>query len=67
MIGNSDFYGIGIHDFRVQESAYKVLSLPIKGCDGALEFGYILAEGRKVAPITQEFIDEVKERFSTVG
>lgn len=67
MIGNSDFYGIGIHDFRVQESAYNVVSIPIKGCDGALEFGYILPKGQPIAPITQEFIDDLKERFSTVG
>lgn len=66
MIGNSDFYGIGIYDFRVQESAYKVRSLPIEGCDAALEFGYILPKDQPIAPITQEFIDNLKQRFLTV-
>ena len=66
MIGNSDFYGIGIHDFRVQESAYNVRSIPIEGCGGALEFGYILPQGQPVSAITQEFIENLKERFSTI-
>lgn len=66
MIGNSDFYGIGIYDFRVQESAYKVRSIPIEGCAAALEFGYILPKDQNVAPITQEFIDNLKQRFLTV-
>ena len=66
MIGSSDFYGIGIYDFRAQESSYQVISLPIEGCEEALEFGYILPMDREITPITQEFIENLKERFSTV-
>lgn len=66
LIGNSDFYGIGIYDFRVQESAYNVRSIPIENCTGALEFGYIYPQGQALSPISREFIQDLRERFSTV-
>lgn len=66
LIGNSDFYGIGIYDFRVQESVYNVRSIPIENCTGALEFGYIYPQGQALSPISREFIQNLRERFSTV-
>ena len=42
LISCSDFYGIGIHDFTTQTSAYQVLSIPIDDCNDSIEFGYIL-------------------------
>ena len=64
--GNSDFYGIGIYDFRVQESVYNVRSIPIENCTGSLEFGYIYPRGQALSSISREFIDDLKERFSTI-
>ena len=64
LIGNSDFYGIGIRDFSMQESAYNVRSIPIEDCSAPLEFGYILQEGRKVSPIMEEFIENLTSRFA---
>ena len=66
MIGNSDFYGIGIYDFRVQESVYNVRSIPIENCTGSLEFGYIYPRGQALSSISREFIDDLKERLSTI-
>lgn len=66
MIGNSDFYGIGIYDFGAQERAYNVRSIPIEGCRDWLEFGYILPEREEPSPITREFIEDLVRRFSTI-
>ena len=63
LISSSDFYGIGIHDFTTQTSAYQVLSIPIDDCNDSIEFGYILPKSVPINPITQEFIDGIKNRL----
>lgn len=67
LIANSDFYGIGIHDFSVQTSAYQVLSIPIEDCSDILEFGYILPAAAPVSEITQEFIDGLTKRLKRLS
>lgn len=67
LIANSDFYGIGIHDFSVQTSAYQVLSIPIEDCSDMLEFGYILPAGASVSGISQEFIDGLTKRLERLS
>ena len=64
LIANSDFYGIGIHDFSDQISAYHVLSIPIEDCQNMMEFGYILSDGAAISPIANDFIQDLIERFS---
>ncbi len=66
LIGNSDFYGIGINDFSMQESAYNVRSIPIPGCNGSLEFGYIALQNKALSPITREFVINLTNRFAEV-
>lgn len=66
LISSSDFYGIGIHDFTTQTSAYQVLSIPIDDCNDRIEFGYILPKGDPVNPMTQEFIDGIKNRLKNI-
>ena len=66
LISDSDFYSIGIYDFDSQESSYKVVSLPIDCSEGMLEFGYILPENVSMTPITKEFIQVLREKFSDV-
>lgn len=63
LISSSDFYSIGIYDFDSQESSYRVISVPIDCSDGLLEFGYILPESAVMTPITNEFIEVLKENF----
>lgn len=63
LISNSDFYGIGIHDFSTQTSTYQVLSIPIEDCNDRMEFGYILPAGEPVSPITEEFINGLTARL----
>lgn len=65
MIGKSDFYGIGIHGFDMQESVYNVRSIPIKSCSDMLEFGYIVPQRTNLSPITREFIDNLTNRFKS--
>lgn len=64
LIGSSDFYGIGIYDFTMQESAYNVRSVPIQGCTDTLEFGYIVPKGEELSPITKEFVESLITYFS---
>lgn len=66
LISSSDFYGIGIHDFTTQTSAYQVLSIPIEDCNDMIEFGYILPKNVPVNPLTQEFIDSLKNRLKNI-
>lgn len=66
LIGKSDFYGIGIHDFSMQESAYNVRSIPIEGCSASLEFGYILPEGKEPSAVTREFVADLTARFTKI-
>lgn len=63
LISNSDFYGIGIHDFSTQTSTYQVLSIPIEDCNDMMEFGYILPSGTPVSPYTEEFIHGLTVRL----
>ena len=64
LIGNSDFYGIGIYDFSMQESAYNVRSVPIQDCIDTLEFGYIVPKGEDLSLITKEFVENLILCFS---
>ena len=66
LISCSDFYGIGIHDFTTQTSAYQVLSIPIDDCNDSIEFGYILPRNVPVNPMTQEFSDSLKNRLKNI-
>lgn len=66
LISSSDLYGIGIHDFTTQTSAYQVLSIPIDDCNDMIEFGYVLPKGVPVSPVTQEFIDGLKNRLKNI-
>lgn len=63
LISNSNFYGIGIHDFAVQNSMYQALSIPIEDSDDMLEFGYIVPAGAVLSDITKEFIDGLTKRL----
>lgn len=65
LISITDFYGIGIHDFSNQISAYNVLSIPVADCSDMMEFGYFLPMGTPVSPITEEFIKELTQQMGS--
>lgn len=64
LISVSDFYTIGIHDFELQDSGYRAMSVPISGCDFLFEFGYVTLEGEPLSDIAREFIQNVKSRLN---
>lgn len=66
LIANSDFYGIGIHTFSMQQSAYGCLSIPLQVTDKneAVEFGYVLPWNATLTPISREFIDTLLLRLT---
>lgn len=63
LLSNSDFYSIGIHDFRVQQSSYQVVSIPIQDCRDMLEFGYVTPSGVPLSGLSLEFIQDLKHRL----
>lgn len=63
LISVSDFYSIGIHEFELQDSGYKVTSVPIADCDFTFEFGYVYLKETELPKITQEFLQNVKKRL----
>lgn len=63
LISISDFYSIGIQDFKKQQPLYDSVSLPIKGVEDKLEFAYLLPQNTEPNEATKEFIENLKHHF----
>ena len=64
LLAKTDFYSIGIQDFTMQQSSYRVVSIPIEDCRGMLEFGYILPARIELNSITRDFLADLSRRLS---
>ena len=64
LLAKTDFYSIGIQDFTMQQSSYRVVSIPIEDCRGMLEFGYILPARIELNSITRDFLADLRRRLS---
>ena len=64
LLAKTDFYSIGIQDFTMQQSSYRVVSIPIEDCRGMLEFGYILPARIELNSIPRDFLADLRRRLS---
>lgn len=67
LISTSNFYTIGIREFKKQESMFDVISVPIECCENSVIFEVITKNNAQLNDTTQEFIDNVTERFSRLS
>ena len=64
MVAATNFYTVGIKDFDIQRQVYNVVSVPIKGCENKLNFGYVVREESVLSNTAAGFIEKLKKVFS---
>ncbi|HHT21008.1 MAG TPA: LysR family transcriptional regulator [Tissierellia bacterium] len=63
LIGNSNFYTIGIREFLSQDEVYKVISIPIETED-LITFSWIKRRSDRLNSITEQFVEELTRTYS---
>ena len=63
LLSRTNFFTVGIMEFRDQDSLYGVISVPLLGCEERFRFGAIRKKETKPSQMEQDFLDLVSTRF----
>jgi molybdate transport repressor ModE-like protein len=63
LLSRTNFFTIGIMEFKDQDSLYGVISVPLLGCEERFAFGVIKRKGTEPSQMEQDFIVELQKRY----
>lgn len=63
LLSRTNFFTVGIMEFRDQDSLYGVISVPLLGCEERFRFGAIRKKETKPSQMERDFLDLVSTRF----
>lgn len=64
LLSRTNFFTVGIMEFRGQDSLYKVISVPLLDCSEHLRFGILLNQGAMLSRMETDFIQLLRERYA---
>ena len=63
LLSRTNFFTIGIMEFKDQDSLYGVISVPLLGCRERFAFGIIKHKGTQPSQMEADFIDVLQKRY----
>lgn len=63
LLSRTNFFTIGIMEFRDQDALYNVISVPLLGCREKIQFGAITRTGSTLSRMEEDFIDLLRTQY----